>query len=340
MFQHMKREEKEALIAGDNEKSKTKPSRSNAGPTPFHRAASYLALDMKQPSRWLIYDNEGSFNGWFDWLPLWMRVGYWSPFVILSIACFYSAIYWFKPQPLEFASTAIDKLEEEEANYFMGMPRTTAIDLALFLWGLVVVVHAKISLGSIGAFPISFTGWSWILITFRAGFDFMAWAAVATYNNHSWASTLAMIGSSLRCVTITNACVVCTIWNFILLPMITFKSIPAGEKRRKFLKFNFGFFMTNIHILNLPLAFVNILNGNRVRLFTMSDLWVAYFVVVLYSIQYYFLMDRLGMHFYPIFNPRTAFSVVSIFCVLGLYYFLFLKWNEYMSIHADIPNVP
>ena len=66
------------------------------------------------------------------------------------------------------------------------------------------------------------------------------------------------------------------------------------------------------------------------------DLWVAYLVVLLYSILYFFLLDRLGLHFYPIFNPRTAFSVVSIFGVLGLYYFLFLKWNEYMSLHADI----
>jgi hypothetical protein len=62
------------------------------------------------------------------------------------------------------------------------------------------------------------------------------------------------------------------------------------------------------------------------------DLWVAYAVVLLYSVLYYFLMDRLGMHFYPIFSPRTAFSVISIAGVLGLYYFLFLKWNEYTGL--------
>ncbi len=62
------------------------------------------------------------------------------------------------------------------------------------------------------------------------------------------------------------------------------------------------------------------------------DLWVAYAVVLLYSVLYYFLMDRLGMHFYPIFSPRTAFSVISITGVLGLYYFLYLKWNEYSGL--------
>ena len=67
-----------------------------------------------------------------------------------------------------------------------------------------------------------------------------------------------------------------------------------------------------------------------------KDLWVAYLVVLIYSIVYFFVMDRVGMHFYPIFNPRTAFSVVSIVGVLGLYYFLFLKWNEYLTLHAEL----
>jgi hypothetical protein len=68
------------------------------------------------------------------------------------------------------------------------------------------------------------------------------------------------------------------------------------------------------------------------RTSTHPVVWVAYAVVLLYSVLYYFLMDRLGLHFYPIFNPRTAFSLVSIAGVLGLYSFLFLKWNEYIGL--------
>lgn len=315
----------------DRKAKEAKPSRSNAGPTPFHRRSSYLPHDAKQRFKWLIYDNDGSFNGWFDWLPLWMRVGYWSPFVVMALVVVYTSIIWFKPRPLDFPATAIANWNEEERHYF-GMPRETAIDLCIFIWGVVVMIHAKLSLGSIGAFPISFTGWSWLLITSRAGLEFMAWMAAAHKYNQQLASKLAIIGSAIRLVTISNACVVCTIWNFILLPIIYFKSIPAGEKRRNFLKFNFGFFMTNIHLLNFPLAFMNILNGSRVRLFTMSDLWIAYLVVVLYSLVYFFIMDRVGLHFYPIFNPRTAWSLVSIVFVLGLYYFLFLQWNDYLSM--------
>ncbi|KAL3806876.1 hypothetical protein ACHAXA_002155 [Cyclostephanos tholiformis] len=215
----------------------------------------------------------------------------------------------------------------------MGMPMATAIDLIVTVWGVVVVVVAKIRLGSIGAFPISFTGWSWLLLTSRAGLEFMSWAAFANKYTRL-ASSFASMGSSIRLVTLINACVVCTIWNFILFPLIYFKSVPAGEQRQNFVKFNFGFFMTNIHILNFPLSCINIIYGekSRLRRFTSSDLWVAYAVVLLYSVLYYFLMDRLGMHFYPIFSPRTSFSVVSIAGVLGLYYFLFLKWNEYIGL--------
>ena len=163
----------------------------------------------------------------------------------------------------------------------MGMPKATSIDLFIFVWGVSVVIYGRIKLGSLGAFPISFTGWSWFLLASRAGLELMAW--VAFTNDHMrLASTFATTGSSIRFVTITNACVVCTIWNFILFPIIYFKSIPAGEKRQNFLRFNFSWFMTNIHILNFPLSCFNIIYGekSRVRLFTDSGKSVRTFSLI------------------------------------------------------------
>lgn len=269
-----------------------------AGATPYHRAESYIPQAKRwRQIKWLIYDNNGSFNGWFDWLPLWMRVGYWSPFVVASLVFFYSAIYWYRPQPLQFEATVYEAVMsgKEEGELLLGtMPKAAAFDLAIFLWGIIVIVHARITLGSIGAFPISFTGWSWLLLTFRAGLEWAAWAATK-WDFLVLGKKLAIIGSSIRLVALTNACVVCTIWNFILLPIIYFFSLPAGEKRQNFLKFNFGFFMTNIHVLNFPLALVNSLYGSgRIRLFTYSDLWVSGLVLMLYSMLYFFVM--VSMH--------------------------------------------
>jgi uncharacterized membrane protein YwaF len=89
--------------------------------------------------------------------------------------------------------------------------------------------------------------------------------------------------------------------------------------------------MVNIHILNLPLAWLNILSGERVRSFTESDLWVSYAVIMMYSVVYFFIMDRLGMHFYPILCPRSKLSLVSIAIVIWLYYYLYTKWNEHIQ---------
>ena len=346
MFAYKNNDTKHHDDDDDNKNSKSKPKgRPNAGATPFHRRQSYIPRDKPETRprfKWHFYDNNGSFNGWFDWLPLWMRVGYFSPFVVAALMFVYTAIVWFRPLPLEFAPSALENSTtiHDDANsfHFMGMPKETAMDLFLFCWGVIVVVHAKVTLQSIGGFFISFTGWSWSFLTLRAGLEFSAWAAASLFNNHEFATQLAIAGSSLRFVAITNACVVCTIWNCILLPIIYFVSMPPGEKRDNFRKFNFGFFMTNIHILNFPMAVVNTIYGSRVRVFTMSDLWVGYLVCVVYSIVYFFVMDRIGLHFYPILCPRSAFSVVSMFGVLGLYYFLFMKWNEIISSQLDVPS--
>ncbi|KAL7534963.1 hypothetical protein ACHAWF_005007, partial [Thalassiosira exigua] len=152
-------------------------SRSGAGPTPYHRRSSYLPRDPKRAPkppppvaelarwrlrrvlcswrfRWLVYDNSGSYNGWFDWLPLWMRVGPWNPFVGLTIAFLYAATFRFKPRPLEFAPFVLDGLEGDDgSDRIVGMPRATAVDLCIFVWCAVVMIQAKMSLGSIGFFP-------------------------------------------------------------------------------------------------------------------------------------------------------------------------------------------
>ena len=325
MFQRMKKNDSSSSAA--------------AGPTPFHRRVSYIIPYDRKHRRlqWLIYDNHGSFNGWFDWLPVYLRVGCWSPVIILALVVCYTSIVVLKPATLEFAPFVLKSFKEEQPTtvisfLFIGMPKSTAIDLFIFVWGVAVVIVAKMKSGSIGAFLISFTGWSWILLTAHAGFEFMAWYTAHVHEYTPLAYTFAKLGSSIRLVTISNACVVFTIWNFILFPLIYYKSTPEGDKRRAFIRFNFGFFMTNIHLLNFPLACLNIIHGekSRLRVFNESDLWLAYAVVLFYSMLYYFIMDRLGLHFYPIFNPRTSLSLFSIAGVLGLYYYMFLKWNEYI----------
>ena len=289
---------------------------SHAGPTPFHRRVSYIPRDAREwrpQFKWHWYDNQGSYNQWFDWLPLWMRVGYWSPVAVLFIVGFYASMYRYKPSPLEFAVTTTDGVG------FWA-------DCAIFAWGIIVVLKARYDMGAISGFWISYTGWSWGILTFRAGLE--AAAKMVGPSRPELAAKLAVWGSSLRFPAAVAAFITFTIWNFLLFPIIYFFSMPPGEKRQNFLKFNFGFFMTNIHGLNLPMAIVNNLWGSSVRLFTISDLYVAYLVVALYSVLYLFVMDRIGLHFYPIFCPRTAACALSFGLVLYLCWLCMQKGNE------------
>jgi len=130
-----------------NVQNQTKPN-INAGSTPFHHAASYLTLDTKQHRfDWLLYDNDGSFNGWFDCLTPWMRVGYWSPFVILSLLAVYIAIFLCKkPQPLEFSAIVLHKLDKLLPAFWEDLAQPF-IDLCIYLWGIVVMVYTKKSFG-------------------------------------------------------------------------------------------------------------------------------------------------------------------------------------------------
>ena len=283
-----------------------------------HRRQSWTSRDGKQPRqrfKWHIYDNNGSFNGWFDWLPLRMRVGYWSPVAVMFLVVFYYSIYAYMPQPLEFPvlSREVDSFWWK-ADCFVGV------------WCIFVVVYASRSMGSIGGFYISYTGWSWIILASRALLD--ASSEVIAPSHANLAKSMATLASSLRFPASVAAFVTFTIWNFVLLPIICFLATPPGEKREKFLRFNFGFFMTNIHILNLPLAMVNNIYGGSTRTFGESDLWMGCLVVALYTVLYLFVMDRIGLHFYPIFCPRSASCALSFGSVLYLYYMLMHKGNE------------
>jgi hypothetical protein len=83
-------------------------------------------------------------------LPIDMRVGHFSPVAVAALAAFYAATCLCRPVPLQFASAAAAAAKDD---YFWWK-----VDCAVFAWGVLVVVHAKITMGTIGAFFISYTG--------------------------------------------------------------------------------------------------------------------------------------------------------------------------------------
>jgi len=352
-------------------------------------------VDKARNFKWHVYDNDGSYNGWFDYLPLWMRVGWWSPVACAFLLAFYASVVVYKPTPLQFDIVGGGGDYDDEnsnsnaANYYYYFDETFYVDVAIFAWCLFVMVRATASMGSIGAFYLSYTGWSWQLIMVRSFLDavgkLLASFSSSSSNNddnegtttaaaaaHAAAHAIRTIASSLRYPAVVASVVTFFVWNAVLLPLIYFVAMPreggGGDgdvsvegRRKKFMKFNCSFFMVNVHVLNLPLGLLNVVyslpqllsllsvsvsttetettTSSNIRLFTPSDLWVSYVVVMLYSILYLFVLDRAGLHFYPMFCPRSALCAVSFGSVLLLYYALLHRTNDLiLYLHPHLLN--
>lgn len=198
-----------------------------AGPTPFHRAKSWPSNQQVQRGwlslTWHIYDNRGSYNGWFDFMPEWMRIGPWAPAAYVFMFVFYGSMLTCAPRPLEFAIT-------ETMSFWW------ALDLFVFVWGAIVIFEGGRHY-SMRAFAVSYTGWSWCILTVRAFFCVLAPMVAPQYP--TLAQSAAIWGSALRFPTLVAATVTFTVWNTMLLPILLIYVVSTSS-RPKFLAFNFG----------------------------------------------------------------------------------------------------
>jgi len=90
--------------------------------------------------------------------------------------------------------------------------------------------------------------------------------------------------------------------------------------------------MQEIHTLNYPIAVTNAVLSTGARALTTDDLWAAFSVIFAYSMLYLFILDRLGVHLYPVFSPRSKFSVIAWSVVFLLYGVTWVYWNEVVAI--------
>lgn len=261
---------------------------------------------------WLLLDNAGSYQGWFDWLPLKLRTGPWHWSAFAFIVGFYVSLFMLRP-PLEFPVTAVAAFS----------PWWYA-DVCVAIYSVVVMVVSWSRYGGPWPYLMSYTGWSWCLLTARAACT----SAGSLHGALGVGARLAHLGSALRFPAICGAVITFTLWNAVLLPLVLYNLPSDGDEskpltnRKGFLRFNFSFFMTNVHVANLPLAALNVAYGEGARPFGWADLWAAYAVMSGYAIVYVFVLDRYGMHFYPMFSPRTPLCVLSYSLLISMYYLL------------------
>jgi hypothetical protein len=264
---------------------------------PFlHRRQSWVATSKPAASsQWLLLDNDGSYNGWFDALPQRLRVGPWSPIAWAFLICWPIALVVLAV-PARLASPS--PAPAFSSNWWA--------DVLVAIWGIAVMVRVTLKL-HVHALLMSYTGWSWQLLTARA-----ALAVCATALPASPAAMLLYVGEALRFPVVVGATITAGLWNLALLPLVLIVFMKSAEERKKFLEFNFGFDMTSVHIANVPLAWLSFHHGIAgARALEPADLWNGMVVLYCYALLYVFLLDRLGLHFYPMFSPRTHLCAVA-----------------------------
>lgn len=243
-----------------------------------------------------------------DRIPECYKTGPWSPVVhYIVLACVGFLLLSFPS-----AERTIEAIQHDHASAW-----TQHFRLAAGLYGLLV---SSAIVYYVGPWPqSSYTLTSWNLMTLRM---LTAWLADAGYP--SWQYVLDMV----RYPALIGCTVTFFVWWGALVPVIL-SCLHDPKQRAWFWRFNLSPSMVSIHILNFPMVAVEFILTNRLLVY--FDQWMGLCVAVLYALFYLNVLDPLGMHFYIIFTPRSAYSIISYAVVLYSYRFFFHTWNAVLG---------
>lgn len=309
--------------SGDNDNNKAEAVSSDDDIHNKPTAAEFIQnfrltrlLDPKEP--WVLVE-EGSFLRHFDWVPRELRVGPWSVAAICYLfAIPYMAVLAF----VQFGNSPWTSIRTAVLAYpAVGSPEWT-YNLAVFFW--ILYVNYLIVIG-----PLTYRAWatytvqSWTLLWIRHGLCVLA----------PWASWAARWAEYMRFPVMCSATVTFVVWNLILLPVIYQVGMKTPERKREFLNFCFSFRLIQLHAFNIVYAAVNVLWASPPRPLETLDLLAAIGSVLVYMLWYLCCMDRLGIHFYPIFSPRVGWLVVTAWTAAFLIYVgTFWGWHRISQI--------
>jgi len=269
-------------------------------------------LLRRATSEWLLLDNDGSYGGHFDFMPKRLRVGAPSPIAFVFVALCAGLILYSDPATSRSLAPRIEPLTSD-----------FWLDAGIFAFGALVLVHV-VRIGWASVFFVSYTGWSWTLLTTRA---LCAAGRSALPLPPATAAALAAAEAYLRFPVLCGAVITFCVWNLVLAPLM-YAFMPAKE-RRSFIKFNFQPVLLAVHVANLPMGLVHTVWLTGARPFATADLWAALHILLVYAIMYLCVLDRLGIHLYgPVFSPRHPLCVSPYSALLGLYAGIFYAWNR------------
>jgi hypothetical protein len=258
---------------------------------------------------WIVLDNDGSFQGHFNFVPLYLRKGPWFVLAPYYLALFGFLVAYFKPASFDFP------VRLSALNSFWHY-----FDCACALNGIVVLV---LILRQIGPAPlVTYTMISWSILTVHN-----VLSASLPYLP-GLVPLLGPLREFLRFPALVAATITFVIWNAVLAPIFYFKFMKTAAAKAGFLTWILSPIMFEIHVFNYPIAVLSTLGDDSTRRpLEYPDLWCALAVAFCYSLFYLLVLDRLGVHLYPVFSPRTKLCIVFWSAIFVLYYVTFRFWN-------------
>jgi hypothetical protein len=324
----------------------------------------FMLFDPSLP--WVLVEN-GSIGGYFDWVPLEWRVGGWSVCAVVYLTAVWyitilcgiylynekeSFISWWdidvgiQNAGIEIATSSSYLASDKPSWRYLAswIPSDSCIDEKYLnvhsdsrylgpysiqwiyntltcLWMLIVMYSIM------RQSPAGFRAWgtytvqSWTLLTIRHGL-----CSVAPFSK-----VFSILAEATRFPVACSSTVTFLVWNVVLAPFIYLFGMKDPEKRRGFLKFMFSFRLVQIHVFNMLFCYLNIAWASPPRELHAVDFYLALVSVIVYMTFYLMVLDRIGVHLYPIFHPRShIMSVISWSAILGLYVMVFRGWRMHL----------
>ena len=259
----------------------------------------FSVCNLVDPHKPWILVHGGSFLQGFDWVPVEFRVGPWHPLVCLYLCGLGYSVGLLTVYYGSVVPTTTDGHSCTITDSFDAYSLYWWYNLAGLLWTLFVTWSILFQGGGIASW-LTFTVQSWTLITLRC---FLAVLAPFT-------QTAARFGEYLRLPMLSQATITFVAWNFLLQPII-YSRMDTPEKRNRFIGIFTNFRLTQLHVFNIVFAALQGIWGTPKRALVEMDGIRSCLFVLGYAVLYLGVLDRLGIHLYLVYSPRTLLAIIT-----------------------------
>jgi hypothetical protein len=294
----------------------------------------FLPLPFGNKRRpWLLVPN-GSLLGSFDWVPEQLRVGPWSivtiPYICIHLYLMALFTIWIMdpantaqtPTIMTAETTTIGTTWPFLQDDYQAYTLSWYYNFTGFLWMSFVALQVyRVA----GVFPmVTFTMQSWTVLQLR---HLLSALAPLAPHGSIYYTFLLSCAESLRFLALSVALITFVFWNCFIGPAI-YLFLKDGAQRAGFIQYFTSWRLVQLHVFNIVYAVLNGVYASPKRLLTAWDFYVAAVFATVYLLFYLLVLDRMGVHLYPIYSPRTPWVALTLTMNMAFYGATFWFWRR------------